>query len=111
MLGETLGVIHEAVGVRRQAPSVRVMSLLTDSRNPETTTSSRRTPHPWRELASRRTGGITVGLYWQPDGDEVFVEVTDQQTGETFVLEPPKSAALSAFYHPYAIWSRDGDDE
>lgn len=88
---------------------MRVMSLLIDNRNPESTTSSRRPPRPWRELASRRSGSITVGLYWQPDGDEVFVEVTDEQTGETFVLKPPKSAALSAFHHPYALSPRDGD--
>jgi hypothetical protein len=94
--------------VRPEAPSTRVMSLLTDNRSPETTTSSRRHARPWRELASRHSAGITVGLYWQPDADEVLVEVTDEQTGEIFVLEPPKSAALSAFYHPYALWPRDG---
>jgi hypothetical protein len=104
-----LGVFHEAERARPKAPSIRVMSLLIDSRNPETTASSRRPPRPWRELASRRSAGITVGLYWQPEGDEVFVEVTDEQTGETFVLDPPKNAALSAFYHPYALWPRDGD--
>jgi hypothetical protein len=56
----------------------------------------------WRELASRRSGGITVGLYWRPLGDEVSVHVSDEATGESFVLEPPKGAALAAFYHPYA---------
>jgi hypothetical protein len=104
-----LGGFHEAGCAEPQARWLRVMSLLIDNRNPETPTSSRRPPRPWRELASRRSGAITVGLYWQPDGDEVFVEVTDEQTGELFVLEPPKSAALSAFYHPYALWPRDGD--
>jgi hypothetical protein len=59
-------------------------------------------PSAWRELASRRSSGITVGLYWRPLGDEVFVHVSDDLTGESFVLEPPKSAALAAFYHPYA---------
>jgi hypothetical protein len=57
----------------------------------------------WRQLASRSSGGLTVGLYWQPEGDEVFVHVSDEQTGESFVLEPPKDAALTAFYHPYAL--------
>jgi hypothetical protein len=85
------------------------MSLLTEHRNPETPTSSRRPAGPWRELASRHAAGITVGLYWQPDGDEIFVEVTDEQTGEIFVLEPAKGEALSAFYHPYALWPRDGE--
>ena len=85
------------------------MSLLTEHRSPETPTSARRPPSPGRELASRHSGGITVGLYWQPYHDEIFVEVTDEQTGEIFVLEPPKDAALSAFYHPYALWPRDGE--
>ena len=84
------------------------MSLLTEHRSPETPTSSRRPPSPWRELASRHSAGMTVGLYWQPDRDEVFVQVSDDQTGETFVLEPPKREALSAFYHPYALLAREG---
>jgi hypothetical protein len=104
-----LGGFHEAVRLRRGALSMRIMSLLTEHRSPETPTSLRRPPGPRRELASRHSAGITVGLYWQPDDDEVFVDVADEQTGELFVLEPPKSAALSAFYHPYALWPRDGD--
>lgn len=104
-----MGGFHEAVRVRRRALSMRIMSLLTEHRSPEMQTSSRRPPGSWRELASRHSAGIAVGLYWQPDDDEVFVEVADEQTGEIFVLEPPKSAALSAFYHPYALWPRDGD--
>jgi hypothetical protein len=84
------------------------MSLLIDKRNLETTASSRRLSRPWRELASRHSAGITVSLYWQPDVDEVFVLVTDEQTGEIFVLEPPNGAALAAFYHPYAFRPRDG---
>ena len=103
-----MGGFHEAVGERRRALSIQIMSLLTEHRSPETQ-SSRRPAGPWRELASRHTAGITVGLYWQPDGDEIFVEVTDEQTGDVFVLKPPKSAALSAFYHPYALWPRNGD--
>ena len=87
------------------------MSLLTEHRSPETPTSSRRPRSPWRELASRQSAGITVGLYWHPDGDEIFVEVADEQTGEIFVLEPPNSQALTAFYHPYALWPRDGDTQ
>jgi hypothetical protein len=78
------------------------MSLLIEHRSPTTTASSRR-PGAWRELASRHTGGITVDLYWQPEGDEIFVEVSDELTGENFVLEAPKDSALAAFYHPYAL--------
>jgi hypothetical protein len=57
----------------------------------------------WRELASRSSDGISVDLYWLPDGDEVRVHVSDERTGDEFVLEPPKQSALAAFYHPYAL--------
>lgn len=84
------------------------MSILTEHRSPEVSVSSRR-PSAWRELATRHSGGITVGLCWQPQLDQVVVEVSDEQTGETFVVEPPKSAALAAFYHPYALRTENGD--
>jgi hypothetical protein len=86
------------------------MSLLIDNRSPETTTSSRRPHGPWRELASRHSAGITVALYWRPRGNEISVQVSDELTGERFVLEPPKSAALAAFYHPYAFRAAEGAD-
>jgi hypothetical protein len=82
------------------------MSLLIDNRNPET--GSRQPSGPWRELASRRSAGITVGLYWRPDGDEISVQGSDELTGESFVVEPPKNAALAAFYHPYGFRSQEG---
>jgi hypothetical protein len=85
------------------------MHLLTENRNPEGPTVSG-APKSWRELASRRSGGIAVGLYWRPQGDEILVQVTDELTGESFVLEPPRSAALSAFYHPYALRDLEGAD-
>jgi hypothetical protein len=59
----------------------------------------------WRELASRHSGGVHVRLYWRKRGDRVFVHVKNEPIGESFVLEPPKEAALSAFYHPYALRS------
>jgi hypothetical protein len=77
------------------------MNLLIENHKHEAA-RPRRAPSALRELASRRSGGITVGLYWRPQGDEIFVHVSDELTGESFVLEPPKSAALAAFYHPYA---------
>ncbi len=87
---------------------MRIMSLLTEHRSPAD--AHELAPSPWSLARARvwHSAGITVGLYWQPDGDEIFVEVTDEQTGEIFVLEPPKSDALPAFYHPYALWPRDG---
>ena len=78
------------------------MSLLIEHRSPATTASLRR-PGAWRELASRHSGGITVDLYWQQESEQVFVGVSDELTGESFVLEAPKDAALAAFYHPYAL--------
>jgi hypothetical protein len=61
------------------------------------------TSREWRELASRSSDGISVDLYWLPDEDEVRVHVSDERTGDEFVLEPPKQSALAAFYHPYAL--------
>jgi hypothetical protein len=61
---------------------------------------------PWRELAARRTGGTVVRLYWRPREDDVVVYVEDEASGVGFVLEPPNSDALTAFYHPYALRSR-----
>jgi hypothetical protein len=55
-----------------------------------------------RELASRRSGGLTVSLYWRPEDDQVLVRVTDELTGESFILEPPRADALDAYYHPYS---------
>jgi hypothetical protein len=63
---------------------------------------------PQYELASRRSGGILVRLFWRPRGNDVFVRVTDELTGENFVLEPPNDSALSAFYHPYAQRQPEG---
>ena len=57
----------------------------------------------WQELASRRSGNTLVRLFWRPREDDVFVYVRDELTGEDFVLEPPSSAALAAFYHPFAM--------
>jgi hypothetical protein len=82
------------------------MNALTEKIEHEASAGKRR--RGWRQLASRSTGGISVGLYWSPDGDEVFVHVSDEQTGERFVLEPPRDAALTAFYHPYALRQLEG---
>jgi hypothetical protein len=57
----------------------------------------------WHELASRRSGNTLVRLFWRPREDDIFVYVRDELTGEDFVLEPPSSAALTAFYHPFAM--------
>jgi hypothetical protein len=61
-----------------------------------------------RELASRHSAGITVGLYWRPENDGVLVHVSDELTGESFVLEPPSGDALDAYYHPYGVHRQKG---
>ncbi len=55
-----------------------------------------------RELAYRESGGISVRLWWRPVHDEVFVHVRNEHDGDDFVIEPARSEALVAFYHPYA---------
>jgi hypothetical protein len=70
---------------------------------PEVPQVTTRQPEAWHELACRRTGGTLVRLYWRPRENDVFVYVKDEQTGEDFVLEPPKDSALTAFYHPFAL--------
>jgi hypothetical protein len=56
-----------------------------------------------RELASRSSGGLTVSLYWHPEDDQALVHVSDELTGERFILEPPRADALDAYYHPYSL--------
>jgi hypothetical protein len=63
----------------------------------------------WRELATRRSGSISVQLLWRPQGNEIHVRVNDEMTGEEFVLEPPRHLALAAFYHPYALENKGVD--
>jgi hypothetical protein len=55
-----------------------------------------------RELAYRESGGIAVRLWWCPADDGVFVHVRNEHDGDSFVIEPARSDALVAFYHPYA---------
>ena len=64
----------------------------------------------WRELAHHEGGGISVRLVWHPPTDQVLVEVSDELTGEEFVLEPPKALALAAFDHPYALRQSTRDE-
>jgi hypothetical protein len=82
---------------------VMEQSILSHEHATRPSVTAGRTPEPWYELASRRSGGTLVRLYWRPPKDEILVCVKDRLTGERFVLEPPKSSALTAFYHPYAL--------
>jgi hypothetical protein len=62
-----------------------------------------RSDRRYRELDSRESNGLTIGLYWDSLEDAVFVRVRDRRTGDDFTLHPPKQEALSAFHHPCAI--------
>lgn len=74
-----MGGFHDAAGTPRKAPWGSQMSVLTEPRN-----------------------------YWQPDLDEVFVQVCDDGTGECFVVVPRNEDALAAFHHPYAFRLENG---
>jgi hypothetical protein len=54
------------------------------------------------ELAKRSFDGIVVRLLWDSLRDRIVVKYRDCRTGDAFVVEVPKSQALSAFHHPNA---------
>jgi hypothetical protein len=61
------------------------------------------TPHSEpRELAARKSDGISVLLLWHPREDAVTVSVADARTGECFELPVERERALDAFHHPFA---------
>jgi hypothetical protein len=53
------------------------------------------------ELAHRMAFGIEVSLMWSRDTDSLLVAVSDESTGTSFAVEPPRAQALDCFYHPY----------
>ena len=55
-----------------------------------------------RELAYRNQNGLEVTLLWDPDSNEVSVEVIDQLDESVFRLPVAGHLALDAFHHPYA---------
>ncbi len=58
------------------------------------------------DLATRRSDGIEVTLWWSPTENSVSVEVLHLPSDSTFELSVDRSRALDAFYHPfaYAAW-------
>jgi hypothetical protein len=58
------------------------------------------------ELDSRSTDGIAVVLLWSAHTEEVFVDVADTRTGDTFRVRVDAADALDAFAHPYAYAPR-----
>lgn len=56
-----------------------------------------------RELHSRMADGLVVRLLWCEDDGRVFVEVSDDKTGQTFSVDVPEGErALHVFAHPFA---------
>jgi hypothetical protein len=63
-----------------------------------------------RLLADRRTGGISVRLFWDEGaaaGADVVIEYEDRGVGVAYMLHPPRDRALDAFYHPNAYLRLD----
>jgi hypothetical protein len=55
-----------------------------------------------RELATRENDGVEVSLYWNPAGDDVYVLVSDEKTGDRFEIEVGGRSALDVYNHPFA---------
>jgi hypothetical protein len=62
-----------------------------------------------RELHSRASAGIQVGLWWSPADGRTWVAVRDVRTGAGFVLPIlAGEQARDVFDHPYAYAARRG---
>jgi hypothetical protein len=55
-----------------------------------------------RELDRRAHDGLAVTLLWNPETNEVSVQVRDERGGAEFRVVVPAAFALDAFRHPYA---------
>ena len=65
-------------------------------------------PHR-RELARRLSGGIEVTLYWSPDDNTTYVEVSQPAIEEALRFSVPRERALDAFYHPFSHLPAEGE--
>ncbi len=64
-----------------------------------------------RELDHRTTDGIDVWMLWREQDNRVLVAVTDEKTGDRFVIEVPEGErVLDVFEHPYAYAAYFGID-
>ena len=55
-----------------------------------------------RELATRENDGVEVSLYWNPAGNDAYVLVSDEKTGDCFEIEVGSRSPLDVFNHPFA---------
>ncbi len=64
-----------------------------------------------RELDHRTSDGIDVWLLWREQDNRVVVAVTDEKTGDRFMIEVPEGErVLDVFEHPYAYAAYFGID-
>lgn len=54
-----------------------------------------------RELAQRMHDGLEVTLLWDPQSNEVSIDVVDERIDTSFSVRVAAHAALDAFEHPY----------
>jgi hypothetical protein len=54
-----------------------------------------------RELAHRAHDGLDVTLLWDPQPNEVSIDVVDERNDTSFSRRVAPGAALDAFNHPY----------
>lgn len=59
-----------------------------------------------RELAERRSSGLTVRLLWDEARNQTVLRYTDHMSEEAFVTDVPNGRALVAFRHPNAFRPR-----
>jgi hypothetical protein len=64
---------------------------------------------PRRELAHRLSSGIEVTLYWSPDDNTTYVEISQPATEEALLFNVPREQALDAFYHPFSHLTAEGE--
>jgi hypothetical protein len=55
-----------------------------------------------RELDCRTSDGIEVRLLWDQITTDVWVQVDDTRSGDSFRFPVAAADALRAFHHPYA---------
>ena len=55
-----------------------------------------------KELATRENDGVEVSLFWNPAGNDVYVLVSDEKTGDQFEIAVGSRSPLDVFHHPYA---------
>jgi hypothetical protein len=53
------------------------------------------------DLDERRSGSAIVTLLWDSARNQVLLRYVDTKSGDSFCVDVPNDAALSAFHHPH----------